>query len=98
MSTITEAEELFGTFLKLWRAGKKARLNIKCHAGKVWATLRVYVPQQHHQPHWRVGPSRLRRHARRAASRDQAAVEAAEDIVIHVTEKVTYETGISVNC
>ena len=55
------------------------------------ATLCVNVPQppplppqQHHQPRWLVGLSRLRR---RAASRAQAAVEAAENIVVHATEK-----------
>ena len=93
MSTMTEAEELCGTFLKLWRAGKNAHLNIECHAGKVWATLRVNLPrpppptpQHHHQPHRRVGPSRLRRRERRAASRAQAAVEAAERKVAPATE------------
>ena len=95
MSTMTEAEELFGTFFKLWRAGKNAHLNIECHAGKVCATLRVNLlrpphlpPQQHHQSHRRVGPSRLRRRARRAALRAQAAVQPAED--------KTDETGKSV--
>ena len=102
---MTEAEELLGTFLKFWRAGRNAHLNIECHAGKVWATLRINLPQpppphpeQHHQPHRHVGPSRLRRRARRAASRSHAAVEAAdstEDKVVPATEKETDETGNS---
>ena len=90
-STMTEVEDLFGTFLKLWRAGKNAHLNIECHDGKALATLCVSVrqpppppPQQHHQPLWLVGPSRLRR---RAVSRAQAGVEAAENIVVHATDK-----------
>ena len=49
----------------------------------VWS-LRVNAPQQHHQPRWLVGLSRLRRCA---ASHTQAAVEAAENIVVHATEK-----------
>ena len=103
MSTMTEAEELCGTFLKLWRAGKNAHLNIECHAGKVWATLRVNLPrpppptpQHHHQPHRRVGPSRLRRGERRAASRAQAAVEAAESKVKEVNESRTAEQAAAV--
>ena len=92
---MTEVEELFATFLKLQRSGKNARLNVECHAGKVWAALHVDIyqppsptPQQQHQhhPHRRATPSRLRRRARRAAARDHAAVEAVATKVIPIDE------------
>ena len=93
---MTEVEELFATFLKFQRSGKNARLNVECHAGKVWAALHVDIYQppsptpqqqhQHHHPHRRATPSRLRRRARRAAARDHAAVEAVATKVIPMDE------------
>ena len=76
---MTEAEELFATFQKFWRSGKNARLNVKCHAGKVWASLHVSINLSQPSPHQkRSSPSRLRRRARRAATRAQAAGQAVD--------------------
>ena len=82
--TMAEAAELFKKFQKIWQAGKDARFNLECHAGQAWVHLYVYLPQPHPQPsgeehgkqHRRPGPSRLRRRARRAAARENTAVEA----------------------
>ena len=59
-----------------WQAGKNARLQIECHAGKAWITLHQPLgysspPAQHHPR--RPGPSRLRRRARRADARAAAS-------------------------
>ena len=98
---MTEVEELYATFQKFWRTGKNARLNVECHAGKVWASLHVSVPQsppspqqqyRHHLPR-RPTPSRLRRRARRAAARAHAAVEA---VASKMNDRIISETGNSV--
>ena len=101
---MTEAEELFAIFKKCWRSGTNARLNVECHAGKVWATLNVAIsqpppsPYQQDRPHLhrRASPSRLRRRARRAAARAHAAAEAAEAEVTPMTERKIDETVNSV--
>ena len=61
-----EASDIFSKFQYLWRAGTNARLNFECHAGQVWMSFHVHIPnapphqqQQHHRR--RPGPSRLRR-------------------------------------
>ena len=51
ISTMTEAEELIALFKKCWRSGTNARLNLECHAGKVWATLNVTFSQPPPFPH-----------------------------------------------
>ena len=90
---MTEAEELFATFQKFWRSGKNARLNVKCHAGKVWASLHVSINLSQPSPHQkRSSPSRLRRRARRAATRAQAAGQAVASEVITVDNSKNDET------
>ena len=86
---MTEAEELFATFQKLWRSGTNARLNVECHAGKVWASLHVSINLPQPSPHQkRSSPSRLRRRARRAATRAQAAGQAVPSEVIPVDNSI----------
>ena len=78
------AAELFNQFQTYWRAGSDARLNLECHAGKVWMTLQINLncppppppPPYRQQQRPRQSPSRLRRRARRAETR--AAAKAAE--------------------
>ena len=90
---MTEAEELFATFQKFWRSGKNARLNVECEAGKVWASLHVSVDLPQPSPHQkRSSPSRLRRRARRAATRAHAAGQAAASEVITVDNSKDDET------
>ena len=90
---MTEAEELFATFQKLWRSGTNARLNVECHAGKVWASLHVSFNLPQPSPHQkRSSPSRLRRRARRAATRAQAAGQAVASEVIPVNNSNNDET------
>ena len=90
---MTEAEELFATFQKFWQSGKNARLNIECHTGKVWASLHVSInlpqPSPHHK---RSSPSRLRRRARRAATRAHAAGQAVASEEISVDNSKDDET------
>ena len=90
---MTEAEELFATFQKFWRSGTNARLNVECHAGKVWASLHVSINLPQPSPHQkRSSPSRLRRRARRAATRAQAAGQAVASEVIPVNNSKNDET------
>ena len=84
------AVELFNVFQTYWQAGLDARLNLECHAGKVWMHLQVQLNHPppplsplHGQPkppppyrrQPRQSPSRVRRRARRAEAR--AAARAA---------------------
>ena len=78
------AAELFKVFQTYWQAGTDARLNIECHAGKVWMNLEVRLshpppplfphhshygaPPPHCQPA-RQSPSRLKRRAKCAEAR-----------------------------
>ena len=74
--------ELLTKFNQFCRAGKNARLSLECRDGQVWAYLHVQLPRHHAAPaqhHRRPGPSRLRRRARRAAARKNAAEEVAEN-------------------
>ena len=90
---MTEAEELFATFQKLWRSGTNARLHVECHAGKVCASLHVSFNLPQPSPHRkRSSPSRLRRRARRAATRAQAAGQAVASEVITVDNSKNDET------
>ena len=76
---MTMAADLFNQFQTYWRAGTDARLNLECHAGKVWMTLQIHLNQppptpplhsQHQQqPRKSPSPSRLRRRAKRAEAR-----------------------------
>ena len=90
---MTEAEELFATFQKLWRSETNACLNVECHAGKVWASLHVSINLPQPSPHQkRSSPSRLRRRARRAATRAHAAGQAVASEVITVDNSKDDET------
>jgi hypothetical protein len=70
-------------FYSLWQAGNDARLNLECHAGKAQIHLQLHLhlqPQPHHhpppppqQPRLHLGPSQLRRRARRELARATAA-------------------------
>ena len=77
-----ELHSFVGKFWKLWRTGQNARMSVECQAGKATVNLQLdlglphyHHPQQHHEK--QVGPSRLRRSARRAQARADAAVNAA---------------------
>ena len=90
---MTEAEELFATFQKLWRSGTNARLHVECHAGKVCASLHVSFNLPQPSPHRkRSSPSRLHRRARRAATRAQATGQAAPSEVIPLDKSKNDET------
>ena len=75
--------------MKLWRSGQDAHLLEETHAGEAWVSLPVKLghgqDHQHqdsvqpHLPRNRNGPSRQRRRARRAAARQERAVEATVD-------------------
>ena len=78
-----ELHSFLSKFCNLWSSGKSARLAVECQAGQATVNLQLDLglphhehPQEHHQK--RVGPSRLRRRARRAQARHQAAVDAAQ--------------------
>ena len=83
----TEFDSFIGKFYHLWRAGTTVNLNLECHAGEAWVTLRAHLghpPEQKHrnahpQPPHR-SPSYQRRQARRQASRatEKATHAAAE--------------------
>ena len=80
---MADLRTLLDKFQNEWHAGKDARLNFECHAGKVWINLNLCIehhppPQQQNPPKRQPGPSRLRRRAKRAAAR-AAAANAAED-------------------
>ena len=74
-------------FVKLWNAGKQARLFVECEAGVASINLQLHLGNhethpptpEHDHPHQprQPGPSRLRRRARRAAAREVAAANAA---------------------
>ena len=102
---MTMAAELFKQFQIYWQAGIDARLNLECHAGKVWMNLQINLPhppppppppygqhQQHKRP--RQSPSRLRRRARRAEARAAAAKAAAsvatEDVAVQTESDVQH--------
>ena len=86
--------DLIQKFQQLWRAGNIARLSLECRGGQGWANLHVQLPDPppplfRHGPHYpaapahsrrRPGPSRMRRRARRAEARKDAAEEAAVDV------------------
>ena len=78
-----ELQSFLNKFCNLWSSGKSARLAVECQAGQATVNLQLDLglphhehPQEHHQK--QVGPSRLRRRARRAQARHQAAVDAAQ--------------------
>ena len=93
---MTMATELFNQFQTYWQAGTDARLNLECHAGKVWMTLQINLhhppppPPLHrqHQHQSRQSPSRLKRRAKRAEARRAAAKAAASE----VTKDVAVQT------
>ena len=96
---MTMTAELFNQFQTYWRAGSDARLNLECHAGKVWMTLQIYLnhpppppsPHKQHRQQPRQSPSRLRRRAKRAEAR--AAAKAAEkEAAVTATEDVAVQT------
>ena len=84
-----ELDSFIGKLKQLWQSGKDARLHVETHAGEAWASLHVKLghgqghQHQHkekpHLPRNRNGPSRQRRRARRAAARQERAVEASAD-------------------
>jgi hypothetical protein len=78
-----ELHSFLSKFCNLWSSGRNARLAVECQAGQATVNLQLDLglphhehPQEDHQK--RVSPSRLRRSARRAKARHQAAVDAAE--------------------
>ena len=82
-------------FRNLWHTGKHATLTSECNAGKASLTLHLQLqPLHQQQPHpdlpypRRVGPSRLRRRARRAQSRSDAAAKAANLSQAKASEQV----------
>ena len=66
-------------FCNLWNAGKNARLLAECKAGEASINLHLQLghypvaPQQATEHPRQPGPSRLRRRARRAQARAEAA-------------------------
>ena len=78
-------------FLNLLYSGKSALLTAECHAGKMFAKVEmqmciedVWPPPPYHPPpptqRRQPGPSRLRRRARRAHARAEAAAKAESTI------------------
>ena len=93
-------------FKDLWKSGLDAHLDVHTSAGEAWVSLRVHLGQVHGRsqevnPHFtrkrnRNGPSRERRHLRRAAKRaaqTAASVEDEEDSTenVEAAGKVTSE-------
>ena len=85
-------------FYSLWNTGNDACLNLECHAGKAQIHLQLNLqlqPQQRQQPppppqqpRRHLGPSQLRRRARRELAR-AAAAEATD----HVAENADDEAA-----
>ena len=83
---IKELDSFIGKLKQLWQSGEDAHLHVETHAGEAWVSLHVKLghgqdhQQQHsvqpHLPRNRNGPYRQRRRARRAATRQERAVEA----------------------
>ena len=88
MAGAAELHSFVNKFCNLWSLGKSARLVVECQAGQATVNLQLDLghhpvhPQQEHQRKT-VTPSRLRRRARRAKARDDAAANA-----VHATEAV----------
>ena len=86
-------------FLNLWQAGKQARLNLECEAGKVSVNLRLHLGHQHPplppdpRPPRRPGPSRLRHHARCAKAREASAAQAAAQVPTGSAEAAAQAAG-----
>ena len=91
MTVVTPELKSFVTkFAELWHSGRNASLALECGAGEATINLQLrlgshplhlqqpqhYQGPQHHLER-RVGPSRLRRRARRAQAREVAAEQAA---------------------
>ena len=84
----TELDTFVHKFKQLWKSGLDAHLDIDTHGGEAWVGLRLrlsHAPGPHHhfpnQPRrTRNGPAQQRRRARRAALRQEKAVEATEDV------------------
>jgi hypothetical protein len=95
MAGTLELHSFVNKFCNLWSIGKSARLDVECQAGQATVNLQLNLdhqsvpPQQEHQRK-PVIPSRLRRPARRAKARDEAAANAA-----HATEAV--EAAVQTN-
>ena len=86
---VKELDSFIGKLKKLWQSGEDANLHVEIHAGEAWVSLHVklghgqdHLHQHSVQPHLprnRNGPSKQRRLARRAAARQERAVEANAD-------------------
>ena len=88
MAGTLELHSFVNKFCNLWSIGKSARLVVECQAGQATVNLQLdlgHQPVHPQQEHRRkpVTPSRLRRSARRAQARDEAAANA-----VHATEAV----------
>jgi hypothetical protein len=93
-------------FYSLWITGNDARLNLECHAGKAQIHLQLNLqlqpnlqpqprqqpPPPPQQPCHHLGPSQLRRHARRELARAAAAeaTDPAAENVLYIVK--IYET------
>ena len=83
MAVHNEFSSFVNKFLNLLYSGKSAVLTAECHEGKMQMQMcieDVWPPPPHHPPpptrQRKPGPSRLRRRARRAHARAEAAAKA----------------------
>ena len=81
---IQDLDSFLLKFRHLWHCGLDAHLDVDTHAGEAWVGLRVRIGQSRTPPFQsqthvktksRESPSRLRRRARRAASRQEKTDE-----------------------
>ena len=89
MAGLDDMNNFVNKFVSLWKAGKNASLKVESKSGRASVMLELDLgfphpppshapPQQHHQK-VNVGAARVRRHERRAAGRQEAERQAAED-------------------
>ena len=77
-----ELHSFLNKFCNFWSSGRNARLAVECQAGQATVNLQLDLGLPHSHPQEppqqkRVGPSCLRRLARREQARSEAAVDAA---------------------
>ena len=89
MAGLDDMNNFVNKFVSLWKSGKNASLKVESKSGRASVMLELDLgfphpppshapPQQHHQK-VNVGAARVRRHERRAAGRQEAERQAAED-------------------
>ena len=97
-----ELHSFLNKFCNLWSSGRIARLAVECQAGQATVNLQIDLGLPHGHPQEppeqkRVGPSRLRRRARREQARSEAAVDAVQATAAEdVAEKQTNDKAAPV--